>query len=458
MLEISAVLKKNLKLIAYRFISGKAVIVNLENRTIAILNLVASRIWELIDGKRTVNDIIEKIFQEFDVSFKKAEKDCVSFLLDMKRNNLVLSSFSDEVILNERADRGQKESKENIFGILREETAKNKIPIVGHFDLTYKCNLSCKHCYLSPENRKELNLSKVKTILFQLAEAGVLYLTLSGGEIFTRKDIFEIISYAKKLHFALRLLTNGTLLDEGKIDKMASFCPEMVAISIYSMNPQIHDRITGMPGSFLRAVLAIKMLKKKGINLKISTVIMKQNVNDYGSIAILAKKFKVQFQADYRISPKTNGDKSPLKFHIGDKKLREVFLDPILQRRHDDIDSDFMSEEDYQGVFNTIPCGAGHMSFYISPYGDVYPCVQLPVNCGNLKEKLFSDIWNKSEQLLNIRSITINDLPVCSSCDLFQYCRLCIGYNHVEEGDIFSPSKRACKEARLRKELGQKRR
>jgi len=57
-----------------------------------------------------------------------------------------------------------------------------------------------------------------------------------------------------------------------------------------------------------------------------------------------------------------------------------------------------------------------------------------------------------------MRSITIKDLPVCSNCELFQYCRLCLGYNYMEEGDLFSPSKRACKEARLRKELRQKRR
>ncbi len=213
-----------------------------------------------------------------------------------------------------------------------------------------------------------------------------------------------------------------------------------------------------MPGSFFKSFSAAKLLREKGVNVKISTVIMKQNVNDYASIAVLAKNIGAQFQADYRISPKTNGDKSPLKFYIDDRELRRTFLDPVLQKRDDNLETDISLEEDYQGIFNIVPCGAGHMSFYVSPYGDVYPCVQLPIRCGNLKRESFNDVWNNSNQMLSIRSIRIIDLPKCSDCKFFQYCRLCIGLNYVEEGDIFIPSKRACKEARLRKELGQKRR
>ena len=457
MLSYSAVPKKNLKSAAYRSVNGNIVIVNLRNRTINILNSVASRIWELVDGIRTNENIIKKIYQEFDVGVLKAKKDYMIFLSDMKKNNLI---SSPDKIMDARkiSTESLGKTSENIFGKLRELVAKNKIPLMGHLDLTYKCNLNCKHCYLSPEKKEELSTSEVKNILDQIAKAGTLYLTLSGGEIFTRKDIFEIISYTRKLNFAVRLLTNGTLLDKDKIELISSFSPEMVAISIYSSNPKIHDEITGMPGSFFKSFSAAKLLREKGVNVKISTVIMKQNVNDYASIAVLAKNIGAQFQADYRISPKTNGDKSPLKFYINDRELRRTFLDPVLQKRDDSLETDISLKEDYQGIFNIVPCGAGHMSFYVSPYGDVYPCVQLPIRCGNLKKESFSDVWNNSDQMLSIRSIRIIDLPKCSDCKFFQYCRLCIGLNYVEEGDIFVPSKRTCKEARLRKELGQKRR
>lgn len=457
MLEYSQISTQKVKSVAYRSINGQTIIVNLKNRTINILNSVASRIWELIDGNKTNQNIIQDICSQFDIDYQEAEMDCIDFLLQMKRNDLIDFPFVDNTKIRE-AGGDQRKLDDNVFEILREEAANKKIPIVGHFDLTYKCNVKCKHCYLVPKDRQELNTSEVKNVLNQLAEAGMLYLTLSGGEILLRDDLFEIASYARQLNFALRFLTNGILLDQDKINRMALFFPELVAISIYSVKPEIHDAITGMKGSFQKSISSARMLKEKGINLKISTVIMKQNVEDYGLIAELAKEFNAQFQADYRISPKTDGNKCPLSFHINDEKLRQVFLDPVLQKNTDNSEKDLLLEEDYQGVFNIIPCGAGHMSCYISPYGDIYPCVQLPVNCGNLRDRNFSDIWTNSAQMLAMRSVTISDLPICSKCDFFQYCRLCIGLNYVEEGSILIPSKRACKEANLRKELGQKRR
>jgi MoaA/NifB/PqqE/SkfB family radical SAM enzyme len=133
---------------------------------------------------------------------------------------------------------------------IQERAARKKIPFSCHFDLTYHCNLNCVHCYVVKEDRPELNTAEVKSILDQLAAAGTLYLSFSGGEIFTREDFFEIAEYARKLHFALRLLTNGTLIDEETADRIAALNPDLVSISIYSANPEIHDEITSVPGSF----------------------------------------------------------------------------------------------------------------------------------------------------------------------------------------------------------------
>jgi len=340
-----------------------------------------------------------------------------------------------------------------LFEILREKTARKKIPIVSHFDLTYRCNLRCVHCYVIPEDRSELTNFEIKGILDQLVGAGTLYLTFSGGEILTREDFFEIASYARKLNFALRLLTNGTLIDEEIADKISSLNPELVGISIYSTDPSTHDRITGHAGSLEKSISGLKMLRERKVKVKISTVIMKQNVEDYHSVYKLAKKIGAEFQADYRIAPKNDRGSYPLRFHIGENDLSRVVSDPIFLRG-----SEPEPEEAYSGVFNIIPCGAGHMSCYISPYGDVYPCVQLPIFCGNLKQKPFIDIWERSDEMQNVRSITISKLLVCSKCDLLKYCRLCIGLSYLEEENMLLPLKRACTEARVMKKLGKERR
>lgn len=340
-----------------------------------------------------------------------------------------------------------------LFETLREKAVRKKIPIVGHFDLTYRCNLRCIHCYIVAEERSELNTHEVKDILRQFAKAGVLYLTLSGGEILTREDFSNIALYARQLHFALRLLTNGTLINEKTADRIASLSPELVAISVYSTDPKIHDGITGISGSLRQAISTAKMLRKRQVKVKLSSVIMRQNTKDYHSVYKLAKELGASFQADYRITPQTNGDRSPLRCHINDERLRCILSDPIFS-----MASKPEPEEAYHGVFDSVPCGASHMACYISPYGDVYPCVQLPINCGNLKQKAFAEVWNNSPQMLRVRAVTVSNLLKCSTCSLFSYCRLCIGLNLTEEGSMFVPSERTCKEARIMKTLKRKRR
>ena len=335
---------------------------------------------------------------------------------------------------------------------IQERAARKKIPLSCHFDLTYHCNLNCVHCYLVKEDRPELNTAEVKGILDQLAMAGTLYLSFSGGEIFTREDFFEIAEYARKLHFALRLLTNGTLIDEEAADRVAALNPDLVAISIYSATPEIHDEITTVPGSFARSVKAARMLGEKKVTVKLSCIIMRQNIGDYPKVYELAQRIGASFQADQRVTPKNDGDSSPLWFQINEDDLSRVLADPLfsLQPRDDP------AMHHSNGIFDDLPCGAAHMACYISPYGDVYPCIQLPILCGNLSKDPFEGIWYHSPGMLNVRSITISQLPVCSQCDLLPYCRRCPGLAYLEEGDLLAPSKRACREARIMRDIKRK--
>lgn len=448
-MPLDIVLKRNEAEIAYRIIDEQAAIIHLKRNTFNILNEVATRIWELVDGRTMFGKIVEMIFQEFDIDWPTLIQDCSAFVQEMVEKDLLKSSS-----IKGDSNLGQPTKTEGeLFDDLRDRAIIKKIPLIVHFDLTYRCNLDCVHCYIVDEGRSVLGIDEVKDILEQLAEAGALYLTLSGGEVLTRKDFIEIAEYARKLNFALRILTNGTLIDEAMADKIASLNPEMVAISIYSTKPQVHDKITRVSGSFRKSISAAEMLRDRGARLKISTVIMSETIGDYRDIYELSVQLGASFQADYRITPKTDGDKMPLAVHIDEKYLPKLLADPIFTEK-----SEPEPQEVYSGIFNTIPCGAGHMSCYITPYSDVYPCVQLPINCGNLKQSSFSEIWKNSSELSEFRSITISDLAVCSQCEFFKYCRICVGLNYVEEGSMFSPSKRACQEARIMKELGRERR
>lgn len=431
---------KNFKDIAYRRINDQVVIVELKDDTTHTLNSTAAAIWSWIDGKSTVEDIAQKLSTQFEVDQKTAKIDCLEFIKEMASKNLVVFPFRS---IKEESDRN---IAKQVPGGLLEWATKKKIPLMVHLDLTYRCNLRCIHCYIvgPDKERTELTSSEIKEIIEQLVDAGTIYLILSGGEILTRrKDFFDIASYARERNFALRILTNGTVMTKEDVEKIASLNPLSVGISIYSTDPRVHDAITSQSGSLSKSLLAVTMLREKGVRVRISTMVMKKNLNDYQSVREIAQNLGAEFQVGYRIAPKltNSGYAYPSDLLINKDELRGVLAD-----------IGESPEEFYQEGFNVIPCGAGHTNCYISPYGDIYPCVLLPIFCGSLRKKTFIDIWKRSYWMRKVRSAIIPRLP-CSRCDYLKYCKPCLAFSYFDNGDIFIPSERICVEARERKNL-----
>ncbi|MCK5553272.1 MAG: radical SAM protein, partial [Deltaproteobacteria bacterium] len=117
-------------------------------------------------------------------------------------------------------------AKTNPYTRIIKKTMDRLIPFTVHWELTYHCNLRCPHCYVAPQkSRKELSFQQISGILDLLKESGTLYVIFSGGEILTRKDFFRIAGYARKNGFALKLLTNGTLINERVADRIRDLNP-----------------------------------------------------------------------------------------------------------------------------------------------------------------------------------------------------------------------------------------
>ena len=135
----------------------------------------------------------------------------------------------------------------------REEMAakalKLGIPLSAQLDLTYRCNERCIHCYLDHGDHGEMTTAEIKDLLDQMADAGVFYLTISGGEILMRRDFFEILEHARARTFCIKLKTNGVLIREREAERIRDLGVESMQISIYSHGPEVHDAITKMPGS-----------------------------------------------------------------------------------------------------------------------------------------------------------------------------------------------------------------
>ena len=318
------------------------------------------------------------------------------------------------------------------------------VPFSVQLDVTYRCNERCVHCYLDHEDHGEMTLQEIKFLLDQLADAGVFFLTLSGGEVMMRMDFFEILEYARSLMFCVKIKTNAFMIREKHADRMRELGVQDIQISIYSHRPQVHDAITKLPGSLKRSVAAIRFLKSRGLNVVVANVLMTQNMNDYAGVQGLARELGVKYTVDPTITPKMDGDRSILSLGISSVALKEVFHNPDLIGPIDEVCA--LPSADGETVLEQVPCSAGHSSCYVSPYGDVYPCVQFPLPSGNVRRQRFIDIWRMSEQLSEVRTIRLRDLPTCSQCSHVGTCTRCPGLAYIE-GNMRGPSIQDCEKS-----------
>jgi len=318
------------------------------------------------------------------------------------------------------------------------------IPLSVQLDLTYRCNERCVHCYLDHEDHGEMTTSEIKDLLDQLAEAGVFFLTLSGGEILMRRDFFEIVEYARMRAFCVKLKTNAVLIREKEAKRLRDLDVESIQISIYSHRPEVHDAITKMPGSLRRSINAIRFLRSKGLHVTIANVLMLQNLQDYPGVRALGAELGVEVTIDPTITPKMDGDRSLLDLNIDQAALEHVFREEGMLENVGESCAPPVGPDDE--VLNSLPCSAGHTACYVSPYGDVYPCVQFPLPSGNVRRDKFLDIWRHSPQLNEVRSITTRDLTGCSHCSNVSSCTRCPGLAYME-GNMRGPSTQDCEKS-----------
>jgi radical SAM protein with 4Fe4S-binding SPASM domain len=219
---------------------------------------------------------------------------------------------------------------------------------------------------------------------------------------------------------------------------------EQVQVSIYSRRPEIHDAITKLPGSLNRSIEAIRLLKSQGLKVAIANVLMTVNLGEHAGVQALAQELGVTYTLDPTITPKIDGDTSILNLRIPGSELNAVFHNKDLVGNVEE----FCAPPPRPGedVMEGYPCSAGHTAAYITPYGDVFPCVQFPLPSGNVRRQKFIEIWRNSPELNEVRSIRAKDLPVCSTCNHVGTCTRCPGLAYME-GSMRGPSTADCEKS-----------
>jgi AdoMet-dependent heme synthase len=198
--------------------------------------------------------------------------------------------------------------------------------------------------------------------------------------------------------------------------------------------------------------------------VKLACPLMRQNLLAYRGVMALAARLGVPYVLDLTITPMLDGSTEPVMHRASAAELLPVLQDSSLHScrpQPETLPEHFTDElpittgsavsSGLEGSpYEDLPCSAGHNSCYISPYGDVYPCVQLPQGAGNLRHQRFADIWYHAPQLERLRGVRDSQLRVCSQCEIRKYCERCPGLAWMEGGDILAPYERACELAEQR--------
>jgi len=293
------------------------------------------------------------------------------------------------------------------------------IPLEVLFEITHRCNLPCTHCYLPDhENHGELSLDEIRGVLDQLAAAGTVFLTLTGGEVTSRSDFLQIVDEAVQRGFAIKVLTNATMVTDEVAAALSRANVLEVSVSVYGTDPAVHDAVTEMPGSYERTMAGIARLRAHGLHVIMKTPMLALNgemakgVYDLGQIQNMPCSF------DMTITPKNNGDPGPMALALHQRQLVDMLTQPPW--------AELLNGSDGNGP-GPEPCNAGRGYAAIGPTGDVMPCIMMPVVVGNLRQRRFADLWEDDPFLARLRKITAEDLTACTSCGVKGSCSRCPG-------------------------------
>jgi AdoMet-dependent heme synthase len=326
------------------------------------------------------------------------------------------------------------------YDALLQRLKGERVPFTVLWELTHLCNLKCVMCYNVPEPQPELSTSECLDILEQLAAAGTLRLTLTGGEILTRRDFFTIAERARALGFALNLKTNATLLTPENADQFAALDPVQVDISLLGATEATFDAVAASHGALRRVLRGVRLLQERGVRVKLNTLLLDLNVAEQRQMAELAQELGVVYEQTFKISPNDAGQDLAGQLQLTTTQMTNVLL----------VDSAPFTPKAFTPASRT--CSVGLSSCLISPYGQVFPCIELRQAVGNLRRQTFADIWANSSLLNDLRANhTFGNLPECQVCPISAYCEgRCSGLAWKEHGNLYGGHTLACQHAQAR--------
>ena len=337
-------------------------------------------------------------------------------------------------------------------------------PYVVSWNLTYRCNLACEHCYLdaggtplvSTDNfadRSELGTEECFRVIDEIAAFAPECLTiLTGGEPLLRRDILDIVRRASERGLWVVVGTNGVRITENVARRLAESGARGLSLSLDALDPDRHDRFRNVRGAWQNTVEGAEILNRTGLPFIVQTTAGSHNLGELEAIAdfaherLAAKVWNLyflvptgrgQFVSD--ITPAQYDDVLASLYHIKGKYKGRMLVNAKCAPHYIKTVLENASEPSrirtYSGGAGGCPAGTHYMG--IRPNGDVTPCPYLPVFAGSLRKSSLTDLWTSSELFVNIRRRSSLG-GRCGECEMNAQCGGCRARAYGMTGDVMA--------------------
>jgi radical SAM protein with 4Fe4S-binding SPASM domain len=307
----------------------------------------------------------------------------------------------------------------------------NDLTISGSLELTRRCNLRCAHCYVhypgAPSG--ELSTADMRRVLDKLADAGVLSLLLTGGEILARRDFAELYVHASNLGFLLTLFTNATMVDEATADLLVDRRPRRIEITVYGHTPESCERVTGSGAAFGRFREGVDLLLQRNLPVEFKMMVLRSNAHEFDAIRDWAAQLGRPFRHDPIVNARLDGDLAPTRERLSPADTARLLGDSAESR--DLFAANRAAAQSQPPARTLLRCGAGTKTFHVDPEGFLHPCMMwrsrpYPLLSGSIAEwkQLITGLW---EQPLPAESL-------CGACSHRFSCGSCSAASQVETG------------------------
>lgn len=411
------------------------------------------QIIEKIDGVHSVKDIIYLISKKNKINQRDADKRVISALQEL--NSYYAIRFSNE----QRQKKSSMDS--NIKKDVVQELDYYSAPLSVLWNLTYRCNMKCKHCLNGdPVSFTELDLKDINEIFTQLKQMKIFSINFSGGEPLLRDDIFDVLKSASELHFGVRLSTNGLLLDQDYLKTLRDLEVYCLQISLDGLG-DTHDKFRGINGAYEKTVESLRMASEMGFYTTMSTMIIRDNAHEIGALLDLAVSLGVSSFKLNSFVPMGRGSSSQNDLVMSKQGLRDLAAELIVKKQQyadkisiqmDALFPWLLNSQDRSDILvkglvpdKKLKCSAGYTTLVISPDGAVYPCpylTEFPI--GNVRDNSLHDIWHNNDGILGkFRNMEQRHLKgKCRTCRFVpQFCDGgCRAASYIVNGDFFGES------------------